>query len=72
VSVELVRIPAGSFVLGDPLGDPDEAPRRAEIRSPFWMSRHEITTAARASSSHDESAAHGVRARRAARIDERM
>lgn len=44
VSLELVRIPAGSFVMGDPDGAPDEQPPAAvAIDRPFWMGRCEVS-----------------------------
>ncbi|MCY2992536.1 MAG: SUMF1/EgtB/PvdO family nonheme iron enzyme [Planctomycetota bacterium] len=44
MTVELVRIPAGRLVLGDPDGEGDERPLTAvEIDKPFWMSRCEVT-----------------------------
>lgn len=44
VSITLVRIPAGEFVMGDSSGtDPTAPQRRVTIREPFWMSAHEIT-----------------------------
>jgi formylglycine-generating enzyme required for sulfatase activity len=44
VSLDLVRIPAGEFVLGDPAGYPDERPRAvAKIDGPFWIGTCEVT-----------------------------
>jgi formylglycine-generating enzyme required for sulfatase activity len=44
VKLELVLIPAGEFVMGDPAGWPDEAPQtRIRVDRPFWMGRFEIT-----------------------------
>ncbi len=44
MKLELVRIPAGQFVMGDVNGHPDERPRTmVEIERPFWMGRFEIT-----------------------------
>ncbi len=44
VTLEMVRIPAGSFVMGDAHGEQDEQPlARVKIEKPFWMSRFEIT-----------------------------
>ncbi|MBC8871342.1 MAG: SUMF1/EgtB/PvdO family nonheme iron enzyme [Planctomycetes bacterium] len=44
LKLELVRIPAGQFVMGDAGGHPDEWPRTVvKIEKPFWMSRFEIT-----------------------------
>jgi formylglycine-generating enzyme required for sulfatase activity len=42
--MEFVRIPAGSFIMGDPQGGEDETPGCAvEIRDSFWMARFEVT-----------------------------
>lgn len=38
----LVGLPAGTFMMGDPAGDPNEIPRQAEI-GPFSLSRTEVT-----------------------------
>jgi formylglycine-generating enzyme required for sulfatase activity len=44
VKLELVRIPAGSFVMGDPQGAPDERPPAGvRIGSAFWMGRFEVS-----------------------------
>jgi len=46
VQLELVQIPAGSFVMGDTTGEgaEDEWPAsRVQIERPFWMGRFEIT-----------------------------
>jgi len=44
--LELVLIPAGEFVMGDPNGEPDEQPlSRVRIEKPFWLGRTEITNA---------------------------
>ncbi|HPA18366.1 MAG TPA: SUMF1/EgtB/PvdO family nonheme iron enzyme [Verrucomicrobiae bacterium] len=44
ISVELVQIPAGDFVMGQEDGYADERPTcRVTIRSPFWMGRYEVT-----------------------------
>ncbi len=44
LSMELVRIPAGEFVMGEAAGLPDERPRsRVHIARPFWMGRFEVT-----------------------------
>ena len=44
VSLDLVRIPAGDFVLGDPSGYPDERPRQiVKIARPFWIGACEVT-----------------------------
>jgi len=54
--LDLVLVPAGEFVLGDPEGSPDERPlTRVRIDRPFWMGRCEVSNAqfARFDSSHD-------------------
>jgi len=44
VELELVYVPAGEFIMGDPQGEPDERPAACvRIDKPFWMSRFEIT-----------------------------
>ncbi len=44
VKLELVRIPAGKFVMGSLDGAPNERPVAvASIDRPFWMARYEIT-----------------------------
>ena len=44
VQLELVRIPAGEFVMGNPTGPADEQPAcRVTIDKPFWMGRYEVT-----------------------------
>ncbi len=43
-TLELVRIPAGQFVMGDAHGHPNERPRAVvTIGRPFWMTRFEVT-----------------------------
>lgn len=44
LTMDLVRIPAGSFVMGENFGLPDERPRTVvAIRKPFWIGRCEVT-----------------------------
>jgi len=44
IHLELVQIPAGEFVMGNPGGAPDEQPvHRVHIARPFWIGRCEIT-----------------------------
>ncbi|MGQ9576040.1 MAG: SUMF1/EgtB/PvdO family nonheme iron enzyme [Thermoguttaceae bacterium] len=44
VPLQLVRIPAGQFVMGDPQGHPDEQPACVvKISKPFWIGRFEVT-----------------------------
>ncbi len=44
VKMELVRIPAGQFVMGDPTGETDESPIAVvRIERAFWMAKHEVT-----------------------------
>ncbi len=46
VALELVRIPAGEFVMGDPNGPADARPlARVRVDKPFWMGRFETTNA---------------------------
>jgi formylglycine-generating enzyme required for sulfatase activity len=46
VEMELVLIPAGEFVMGDPHGAADERPMcRVKIERPFWMGTCEVTNA---------------------------
>ena len=46
MGIELVRIPAGTFVMGDVDGNRDELPRRpVKIEKPFWMMTTEVTNA---------------------------
>ncbi|MCU0875876.1 MAG: SUMF1/EgtB/PvdO family nonheme iron enzyme, partial [Pirellulaceae bacterium] len=44
VSMDLVRIPAGDFILGDPSSYPDERPREVvKISRAFWLGTCEVT-----------------------------
>jgi len=44
IGMELVRIEAGSFLMGSERGDPDERPvRRVTISRPFYVGRYEVT-----------------------------
>jgi formylglycine-generating enzyme required for sulfatase activity len=44
VKMQLVRIPAGEFIMGEPAGYGDERPAfRAKIDRPFWMGKVEVT-----------------------------
>jgi formylglycine-generating enzyme required for sulfatase activity len=44
VKLDLVRIPAGEFLMGDAAGDADEQPlTRVPIKAPFWMGKFEVT-----------------------------
>ncbi|MGD0898485.1 MAG: SUMF1/EgtB/PvdO family nonheme iron enzyme [Thermoguttaceae bacterium] len=44
LAVELVLIPAGEFLMGDPAGCDDERPvSRVRIERPFWMGKFEVT-----------------------------
>ena len=46
VSFDLVKIPAGNFIMGDEDGFLDELPRReATVAQPFWMMTTEVTNA---------------------------
>ncbi|MBI2949006.1 MAG: SUMF1/EgtB/PvdO family nonheme iron enzyme [Verrucomicrobia bacterium] len=56
VTLSLVKIPAGTFVMGDSAGEVDEQPLApVRIEQPFWMSVHEVSNEqfARFDSSHD-------------------
>jgi len=56
IKLDLIRVPAGEFVMGDPTGHPDERPlARVKIARPFWMGRAEVTNEqyARFDPSHD-------------------
>jgi len=56
VKLDLARIPAGEFVMGDPTGRRDERPlTRVKITGSFWMGRFEVTNEqfARFDPSHD-------------------
>lgn len=47
VKLEMVLIPAGEFVMGNPTGELDERPAcRMKIERPFWMAVHETTNRA--------------------------
>jgi len=44
VTMDLVRIPAGEFVMGDVQAQPDERPqKRVTVDRPFWMAACEVT-----------------------------
>lgn len=43
IKLDLVRIPAGQFVMGDGHGRPDERPHCVKIEHPFWIGRFEVT-----------------------------
>jgi len=61
LELELVRVPAGRFVMGDTDGNRDEQPLTAvKIDRPFWMSKFEVTNAlyARFDPSHDSKYEH--------------
>ncbi len=63
VTLELVLVPAGQFVIGDPGGQPDERPpARVKIDEPFWMGRFEVTNRqyARFDPNHDSRHEHGT------------
>ena len=62
VTLEMVRIPDGSFIMGDATGYADERPvARVEIERPFWMGRLEVTNRqfARFDPAHDSRLEHG-------------
>lgn len=46
IKIKLLKIPAGTFVMGDVKGFPDEwTEQETEIEKPFWMASYEITNA---------------------------
>ncbi len=62
VRMALVRIPAGTFRMGDPAGHADERPvRRVRIDRAFWIGACEVTNAQfrRFDASHDSRLEHG-------------
>ena len=44
-AMDLVLIPGGSFIMGDPKGDANEAPERVTV-APFRLMRTEVTNKA--------------------------
>ncbi|MFW6162955.1 MAG: SUMF1/EgtB/PvdO family nonheme iron enzyme, partial [Planctomycetota bacterium] len=54
VTLELMRVPGGAFLVGSADGPADERPRRVKVES-FWMGRCEVTNAqfARFDPAHD-------------------
>ena len=42
LETEWVRVPGGTYRMGDPKGEPDERPREVRVR-PFALMRHEVT-----------------------------
>ena len=62
VSMELVRIPAGEFIMGQAGGCPDESPPcLVRVPTAFWMGRFEVTNEQFAAfdPSHDSRLEHG-------------
>ncbi len=62
VTMELILVPAGEFLMGDPAGLPDERPgTRTVVERPFWMGKFEVTNRqfARFDPSHDSRLEHG-------------
>ncbi len=62
VTLTLVLIPAGEFVMGDPAGPSNEWPAHVQrVDAPFWMGRFEVTNAqyARFDPEHDSRLEHG-------------
>jgi formylglycine-generating enzyme required for sulfatase activity len=62
VKLEMVRIPAGEFVMGDVDGAPGEFPAsRVKIDKPFWIGKFEVTNCqfARFAPEHDSRIEHG-------------
>jgi len=63
VTLELVLVPAGQFVMGQIDGSPDERPLAPVlVEKPFWMGRFEVTNGqyARFDPSHDSRHEHGT------------
>ncbi|MBD3265507.1 SUMF1/EgtB/PvdO family nonheme iron enzyme [bacterium] len=45
-TLELMKVPAGTFVMGDAKGRPDEYPlSEVKVQDAFWMGKYEITNA---------------------------
>ncbi|MHB8971086.1 MAG: SUMF1/EgtB/PvdO family nonheme iron enzyme [Pirellulaceae bacterium] len=62
ICLEMVRIPAGEFVMGQEDGDSDERPVcRVTIDTPFWMGRYEVSNEQFAlfDATHDSRLEHG-------------
>jgi len=62
VSMKLVRIPAGQFIMGSANGAPDERPLvKTKVEKPFWIGALEVTNAqfARFDTTHDSRLEHG-------------
>ncbi|MAG94677.1 MAG: hypothetical protein CMJ48_13160 [Planctomycetaceae bacterium] len=62
IALDLMRIPAGEFVMGSADGHPDERPMHAvRIEKPFWMGRFEVTNEqfAQFNAEHDSRLEHG-------------
>ena len=55
MTLELVMVPPGRFVMGDRDGEADETPHVVQVDKPFWIGRFEITNEqyARFDPSHD-------------------
>ncbi len=45
IHMDMVRIPAGSYVMGSATGEPDATPRIVHIKKAFWMSELEVSNA---------------------------
>jgi len=63
VTMKMVLVPAGEFVMGDPGGEVDERPAaRVRIDKPFWMGVCEVTNEqyARFDPSHESRFEHGT------------
>ncbi|MGQ7870423.1 SUMF1/EgtB/PvdO family nonheme iron enzyme [Sunxiuqinia sp. sy24] len=41
--LEFIRIPAGTYIMGDNAGQPDQKERIVTIEKPFWMMKTEVT-----------------------------
>jgi formylglycine-generating enzyme required for sulfatase activity len=45
LAIKLVKIPPGSYIMGNPGGQPDEPQKVVNIKEAFWMSSFEISNA---------------------------
>lgn len=45
IGVDFVKIPAGTFTMGDAAGESNDYPHRVTLTNPFYMGVHEVTNA---------------------------